>query len=165
MTAPQLGPSVSRLSTGDAFRLLKRRSPSVDLEMEGTAAATTGAAATGVWMTVSYEAKAGKRAGGRGAGATGAGGAPATATLLRPASAARPPQPTLLLEQAGNRERESALTRFTTCTATAARLRQCANVAKQTHSKTPELVWAHGFYFNVIRACEENLALIFLANF
>ena len=64
MTAPQLGPSVSRLSTGDAFRLLKRRSPSVDLEMEGTAAATTGAAATGVWMTVSYEAKAGKRAGG-----------------------------------------------------------------------------------------------------
>ena len=101
------------------------------------------------------------QAGGRVDGATGAGGAPATATLLRPASAARPPQPTLLLEQAGNRERESALTRFTTCTATAARLRQCANVAKQTHSKTPELVWAHGFYFNVIRACEENLALIF----
>ena len=96
------------------------------------------------------------QAGGRGDGSRGRAGNGNVAP-----SAARPPQPTLLLEQAGNRERESALTRFTTCTATAARLRQCANVAKQTHSKTPELVWAHGFYFNVIRACEENLALIF----
>ena len=69
------------------------------------------------------------QAGGRVDGTTGAGGAPATATLLRPASAARPPQPTLLLEQAGNRERESALTRFTTWTATAAAaMRECGEI-------------------------------------
>ena len=92
--------------------------------MEGTAA-TTGAAATGVWMTVSYEAKAGGQAGGRtGRREEGRAGKGNVAP-----SAVRPPQPTLLLEQAGNRERESALTRFTTCTATA-RLRLCANVAK-----------------------------------
>ena len=70
--------------------------------------------AAAVWMTVSYEAKAGERAYGR---ATAAGGAPATATLFRPPAA----QPPLLLEQAGNCERESALTRFTTLMATAAR--------------------------------------------
>ena len=103
---------LSRLSAGDAFRLLKRRSPSVDLEMEGTTATTTGAAAAAVWMTVSYEAKASGRAGGGSRGRAGNGN-------VAP-SAARPPQPTLLLEQAGNRERESALTRFTTLMATAA---------------------------------------------
>ena len=72
--------------------------------------------AAAVWMTVSYEAKAGERAYGR---ATAAGGAPATATatMFRPPAA----QPPLLLEQAGNCERESALTRFTTLMATAAR--------------------------------------------
>ena len=99
-----------------------------------TTTTTTGATAAVVWMTVSYEAKAGERSGMR-RGRQAAGGAPATATLLRPAS----PRPTLLSEQAGDRERgpgpgerESALTRFTTLMATARRrlwqLRECGDI-------------------------------------